>query len=600
MLPMSTRTGLLSCLPVITCWALAGANLAPAYAIPPGEGNLHYIAAPSTLWLADLPLGVDVCTVTDIEIADFDGDMRNDIAVAWYATDNEDTKNNARVLTLFFNTGTAFERAADIDLYRPNPNAEALSIFRNGTADIGIGDFDGDGDTDLAVSGFFGDELWFVENLGARQFTTHLCFPFGFNSPAIFLTPPEMLSADFDGDGRDELVYLADPLQYYDSRVVHFWTTGDSVANMHRVDWEGIAGGVATQWTRGLAVGDFDADGCPDLCYSGSINPPFEDDPVLTLWYDLNPQSRRFAVANVFPEVLMSDVVCIESAQSGGPFVLLADLDGETVQWWAREQGQGPLEYSYDGGAGGFAGLAPGRGMSTVAADVDGDGRLDLVTKQKVGSLADANQIEIALWQTSGQGWERVAPTPIDTEGWYDYASNQILRPRSLAVGDLHGNALPEIVAGFAMSDPSDAEGSLSIALWQNSCLGDVDLDGATTTADMNVLVRAIDSCRGDPLYNPHADLDKNGCVTGWDVELLLADMGCVHWHCHEYTLGDMDCDCRVTLDDITPFLVACRGEGHYYAEYPYCNWLNGDLNGDWTVDFNDIDGFVELLGLDF
>ncbi len=33
-----------------------------------------------------------------------------------------------------------------------------------------------------------------------------------------------------------------------------------------------------------------------------------------------------------------------------------------------------------------------------------------------------------------------------------------------------------------------------------------------------------------------------------------------------------------------------------YYAEYPDCNWLNGDIDGDGAVNFGDINPFVALL----
>jgi RHS repeat-associated protein len=37
-------------------------------------------------------------------------------------------------------------------------------------------------------------------------------------------------------------------------------------------------------------------------------------------------------------------------------------------------------------------------------------------------------------------------------------------------------------------------------------------------------------------------------------------------------------------------------GQAAYEAQYPYCNWLNGDLNDDETVDFEDQEYFLDHL----
>ncbi len=59
---------------------------------------------------------------------------------------------------------------------------------------------------------------------------------------------------------------------------------------------------------------------------------------------------------------------------------------------------------------------------------------------------------------------------------------------------------------------------------------------------------------------------------------------------------ADMDCDGRVTFDDITPFVTALVGRAEYEAAYPDCRWLNGDIFVDGRVTFDDINPFVECL----
>jgi hypothetical protein len=60
--------------------------------------------------------------------------------------------------------------------------------------------------------------------------------------------------------------------------------------------------------------------------------------------------------------------------------------------------------------------------------------------------------------------------------------------------------------------------------------------------------------------------------------------------------VGDVNCDGTVDFDDINPFVqVLTDGEG-YQQTYSGC-WLeNADINGDGSVDFGDINPFVQLL----
>jgi hypothetical protein len=59
---------------------------------------------------------------------------------------------------------------------------------------------------------------------------------------------------------------------------------------------------------------------------------------------------------------------------------------------------------------------------------------------------------------------------------------------------------------------------------------------------------------------------------------------------------GDLDCDGRVTMFDIDPFVTALADRTGYEAAYPTCRWLNADTNRDAAVDFFDIDPFLACL----
>jgi hypothetical protein len=598
---------------LVAIYAAAGA-LGPAAANPanpghPGQyGTLRPVlfrSNPLSLTVAQLEAQFDYATVSDVEIADFDRDGLNDIAVAWFATDLEDRWANRRRLSVFRGTGTGFELLADIDLYIPDPNVPALSVFRNGTADIAVGDFDGDGDADIAATAFFGDELWVLENDGAGRFTAHLKFPFYFNSTGNFITPPEALAADFDLDGRDELVYLADPCQQIEGRIVHFWKTNDTIANLVRVDWQGIEDPILTSWTRALAVADFDGDGRPDLCYTGTRDPPHETQPVVTLWYGLNVRTGIFRVLHLNPAMVCSDVA--DLATSSGPGLILTDRDGLSVQYWSRTSTT-PLTFQVVAELHGYAGLSPGRGMAAAAADLNGDGFQDLVTKQKTGDLSDHNQIEITMYDPTTGTWYRATPTPIDTGGYRSDPANTILRPRNLAVGDLLGNRLPEIVAGFSALPPRPGDppgGSrLEVAIWQNSCTGDVTRDGRTDGRDLAAVAGSLGRCAADPGFNPDADLDRDGCISELDLRIVAADVGCAccelaAFGCADSQPGDSNCDGLVNAEDAHALeLAVVMGQQAWEALYGGngCGYsCVNDVNGDGEVDSLDV-GLLPLL----
>ncbi len=59
---------------------------------------------------------------------------------------------------------------------------------------------------------------------------------------------------------------------------------------------------------------------------------------------------------------------------------------------------------------------------------------------------------------------------------------------------------------------------------------------------------------------------------------------------------GDANCDGTVDFGDINPFVQALTDGGSYQQTYSGCWPNNADINGDGSVDFGDINPFVQLL----
>src|ERR1041384_4579095 len=131
---------------------LQGPAAPEAGATPRGGPAPHFKREPTILTIAEIAPNFQYAAITDIEATDFDRDGMTDLAVAWYTTDNDSPALDIRALTIFYGSGTgAFARAPDINLYYYNAANPSLSIFRNGTAELAVGDFDGDGDLDIAA-----------------------------------------------------------------------------------------------------------------------------------------------------------------------------------------------------------------------------------------------------------------------------------------------------------------------------------------------------------------------------------------------------------------------------------------------------------------
>ncbi|MFQ5502520.1 MAG: hypothetical protein ACE5EQ_09510 [Phycisphaerae bacterium] len=61
-------------------------------------------------------------------------------------------------------------------------------------------------------------------------------------------------------------------------------------------------------------------------------------------------------------------------------------------------------------------------------------------------------------------------------------------------------------------------------------------------------------------------------------------------------TPGDTNCDGSVNGLDIQSFALAIIDPAGYAAQFPMCNILNADTNGDSNVDIGDIASFATLL----
>ena len=61
-------------------------------------------------------------------------------------------------------------------------------------------------------------------------------------------------------------------------------------------------------------------------------------------------------------------------------------------------------------------------------------------------------------------------------------------------------------------------------------------------------------------------------------------------------TLGDLNCDCMLTISDSQPFVQALLDPAAYVAQHPFCNIHLADVNQDTLIDGADIQAFINAL----
>lgn len=93
----------------------------------------------------------------------------------------------------------------------------------------------------------------------------------------------------------------------------------------------------------------------------------------------------------------------------------------------------------------------------------------------------------------------------------------------------------------------------------------------------------------GQTGYNVVLDYDLDGDTDNDDQNVFMTET------C-PWALGDANCDGTIDFGDVNAFIDAVAGWSQYYTNYPTCVWLNADMNCDYTVDFADINRFVDCI----
>jgi uncharacterized protein (TIGR03437 family) len=358
-------------------------------------------------------------------------------------------------------------------------------------------DFDGDGLQDLASSNFGGVAVRIQTAPGKYG------PPVGSSAP-LSLSGGQPTVGDFDADGRNDLIMR-----------------GNSLV----VVWLSIGGGrfqpVASRFSGpigGLAVGDFDGDGASDLAVT--------DVNTRSIAVRLGRRDGTFGQAVSYAVLSMQDVVAGDFNRDGRTdLATLARTSNETI-------GVAVLLGAGDGSFAPPLVSQPGSFVLTipsllVAADLNGDGNLDIAMQNDYSYRLDSCSVTVALGRGNG-----TMGTPED----YRCGKNLVSAvdgngsSQGMVIADFTGDGLVDIAALFAYNQgflhlyPGNADGTFQPAAVYNLGLerpsgiagGDFTGDGRRDIAIASAFGLDVFSGKDAPFLR--ATLTRNGVPRSDDV----------------------------------------------------------------------------------
>ena len=342
----------------------------------------------------------------------------------------------------------------------------------NSPESVALGDVNGDGQLDLVTALRYTDDVSVMLGNGAGGFAAAADSPF-----VVGNSPRSVVLGDVNGDGHLDLV-TANSLENDVSVLLGAGTGGFAAA-----PGSPVAVGNGNDSPRSVDLGDVNGDGRLDLVtanynqdnvtvllgagtggFTKAPGSPFAvgaTTPTSVVLADVNGDGRLdLATANEYSHtvsVLLGDGTAGFTAATGSPFatagtnsfpgsVVSGDVNGDgrvdlVTTNFNRDNvsvllAQRPVAstVSFAVPATAAVGAAP---YSVVSADVNGDGRLDLVTANR-----DSDNVSAMHGNSSG-GFTAAAGSP--------FAAGD--GPRSVGVGDVNGDGRLDVIAANYNSD---------------------------------------------------------------------------------------------------------------------------------------------------
>ncbi len=294
-----------------------------------------------------------------VAIGDFNGDGRPDVV---------ESNSGSTSVSVLVNTGAAGATAA--------ASFAATQDFAVGTTPIGVavGDFNGDNRPDIATANFGNGS---GTTISVLLNTT----PFG-NGSTVSFSPQQTFSAgsiplgiavgDFDGDGRSDLA------------VTMYLGAGSVVVLLNRTPMQAAASFLVAQSfnvgarPQGVVVADFNADGRADIATANSSS-----SNVSILLNTTTASTLGFAAQQTFTVGTTPTGLAVGDFNGDGrPDLATANNGTNNVSVLLNQTVAGATTATFAAQTAFAVGSTP---YDIVAADLDGDGKTDLATTNTGG-----------------------------------------------------------------------------------------------------------------------------------------------------------------------------------------------------------------------
>jgi Flp pilus assembly protein TadD len=299
-------------------------------------------------------------------------------------------------------------------------SADKTGLNANGHAvSCAVGDFDGDGLSDLAVA--FDDRLVLYRNLGHGRFEDA--------TQAAGIEPrnhPEGITfVDFDHDGDLDLFVTGSPLKPGSSSSVLWRNNG----NRTFTEWTVQSGLGGSGHTQATILSDINNDRAVDLIVTGDSTAP-------TVY--LNPREGKFNAQPLAADSVANSmgVATLDFDKDGWMDVLVTQSSAPGLSLWHNKAGKGFEQVDlpiHD--ATGAWGITP--------IDVDNDGWIDIAA-----IVNTAHGAQVRIFRNLGDGtFEDVSKSlGLDRISLHD--------PRALIAADIDGDGDSDLIVTSASSDP--------------------------------------------------------------------------------------------------------------------------------------------------